>query len=311
MTRQVAIGYVIATVGLVLALADGLLAPVSAFWSAHSMLTNVVASGIFTIVTVTVIEGWLRNQERHRRAAEAEQERRRLRIVRSVAYNAVARGPIAQRRIMWFLLHGGELRPVPEFRVSDGYAAELRAILARLDLPETSEHDVMDHVADRPCSTARFDVLALDRHWRSLVHDVLLDVVHSFRVLVARWSPLLLTTEEGRHTLTDLAAQVEELSAVFVTLGGRRPVSGSAAGRLDAHRDLWRRAFANAVAMEEKLIDLGGERHTDGRRFTTPGRALLPPTDLARITGRDAQEAPLLTWRLYDGRDSSPSLAVP
>jgi hypothetical protein len=37
-----------------------------------------------------------------------------------------------QRRIMWFLVHGGELRFVPEFRISDDHMHELHRILARL-----------------------------------------------------------------------------------------------------------------------------------------------------------------------------------
>lgn len=285
-----AVAAVVLVVGV--ALTDWLLTPVSAFWSEHSMLTNLFASGVFAVVTVTVIDRWLQNQEQRQRDARQREEQQRLTVVRSVAYNAVARGPIAQRRIMWFLVHGGELRFVPEFRISEEYVHELRLILARLDLPETSEHDVMNHVASRPCSSARFAALAQDRHWRQLVHEVLLDVVHGFRVLVARWSALLLATEESRRALRDLAAQVEELSLVFVALDGRAPASGYVADRLDRHRDLWRRAFANAVALEEKLIDLGGERRTDGRRFTTPGRALLSSADLEQLQTRDGLETP-------------------
>ena len=161
-------------------------------------------------------------------------------------------------------------------------------------------------MTDRPCSAARFDVLAQDCHWRRLVHEVLLDVVHAFRALVARWSALLLATEESRRALTDLAAQVEEFSDVFVAIDGRKS-SEYVAERLDEHRDLWRRAFANAVAMEEKLIDLGGERRTTGGRFTTPGRHLLPAADLARIEARDTEPTPS-TWRLYDpGNAASPA----
>jgi hypothetical protein len=95
----------------------------------------------------------------------------------------------------------------------------------------------MDDVTDRPCSAAQFDVLAQDRHWRRLVHEVLLDVVHAFRALVARWSALL-AIEESRRALTDLAAHVEEFSDVFVAIDGRRSASECVAERLDEHRDL-------------------------------------------------------------------------
>jgi hypothetical protein len=285
---------------LVVLLTDWLSTTVSGFWSSHAMLTNLVSSGVFAFLTVAVIDWWLKKQQERQSEQRQHEERRRLMIVRSVAYNAVARGPIAQRRIMWFLVCGGELRFVPEFRLADHHLQELGEILTRLDLPETSEHIVMDGRADRPGMSARFALLAQDQQWRTLVHDVLLDVVHQFRVLVARWSALLLATDESCQALKDLAAQAEELSAVFVASDGRRPASDYIGERLEKYRELWNRAFANAVAMEETFIDLGGERRTgDDPRFTTPGRRLLPPADLAALEARDGLPMPS-TWRLYE-----------
>src|SRR4051794_31218172 len=174
------------------------------------MLTNLVSSAAFAVLTVTVIESWLRRQEARHTAAAQRAEQQRLTVVRSAAYNAVARGPIAQRRIMWFLVYGGELQRVPEFEIPEPHAARLRAILARLGLVETSEHDVMHGGVPRPSRADRFPRLAQDEQWRWLVHDVLLDAVHAFRALVARWSSLLLTTEESLGALRDLAGQAEQ-----------------------------------------------------------------------------------------------------
>ena len=179
------------------ALTDWPLTTLSGFWSDHAMLTNLVSSAVFAGFTITVIERWLRRQEERQDESRRRSEQQRLTVVRSAAYNAVARGPIAQRRIMWFLLHGGEFRRVPEFDIVAGHDRELRATLARLDLVETSEHDVMDGMVARPALAPRLAVLAADEPWRRLVHDVLLDVVHHFRVLIARWSALLLTTDES------------------------------------------------------------------------------------------------------------------
>jgi hypothetical protein len=202
------------------AISDWPLSTLSAFWSGHAMLTNLVSSAVFAGFTIAVIERWLRQQEQRHSDAGRRAEQQRLTVVRSAAYNAVARGPIAQRRIMWFLVHGGDLRRVPEFEISTEHVRELRAVLARLGLAETSERDVMSHAVPRPGLTRRLAILSADEPWRHLVHDVLLDVVHNFRSLIARWSALLLTTDESLQALKDLAEQAEELSQLFVEFDG-------------------------------------------------------------------------------------------
>ncbi|MGH3777029.1 MAG: hypothetical protein ACRDRR_15090 [Pseudonocardiaceae bacterium] len=280
------------------AVTDWPLGSLSTFWSEHAMLTNLVSSAVFAVITVTIIEWWLRSQEERHNDARRREEERRLTIVRLVAYNAVARAPIAQRRIMWFLVHGGELRPVPEFEISGQHVRELRATLARLGLSETSEHRVMLHGEERPSLSGRFRALAQDEQWRRLVHVVLLDVVHSFRLLVARWSALLLTTQESARALKDLAAQAEELSRVFVEFDAGKPASNYVGDELRKRQLLWSRAFANSVALEEALIDKGGERATVGERFRTPGRNLLLLADRRKLEGRDGEVPPSL--RLHD-----------
>jgi len=124
----------------------------------------------------------------------------------------------------------------------------------------------MRQVVPRPDLMPRLALLAADEQWRRLVHDVLLDVVHNFRVPIARWSTLLLTTEESLRALKNLAEQAEELSLLFVEYDGGRSTSSFVDGGGQEWLLLWRRAFANAVALEEAFIVKCGERklRTDG-----------------------------------------------
>jgi hypothetical protein len=284
---KLALAIAVLSVGAVVAVAlsDWPLTTLSGFWSDHAMLTNLVSSAVFAGFTITVIERWLHRQEQRQEVSRRHAEQRRLTVVRSAAYNAIARGPIAQRRIMWFLVHGGEFRRVPEFALSTEHMREMRAILARLDLAETSEHDVMEGAVARPDLLQRLAVLAVDERWRRLVHEVLLDVVHHFRTLIARWSALLLTTEESLRALKDLAEQAEELSMLFVEFGGRHPTSALVGEQLQQRLLLWSRAFVNAVSLEEALIDKGGERSSLAGPFVTPGRNLLGPEDRTELDG--------------------------
>ena len=155
----------------------------------------------------------------------------------------------------------------------------------------------------RPGLTHRLAMLSADEPWRRLVHDVLLDVVHSFRSLIARWSALLLTTDESLQALKDLAEQAEELSQLFVEFDGALPPSGDVADEVEERQVLWRRAFANSVSLEEALIDKGGERRIVGSPFRTPGRHLLAPDDRAELERRDTE--PQLSLRVYGHRVSA------
>jgi hypothetical protein len=284
---RVLIGSLSVAAVVALALSDGPPASLSGFWSQHAMLTNLVSSAAFAVLTVTVIEAWVHHRQQ-----------RRLTVVRSAAYNAVARAPFAQTQIMWFLVHGGELRRVPEFEISESHARQLRASLTRLGLAQTSERDVESGAMPLPEFADRFSRLAQDEQWRRVAHDVLRDALHAFRVLVARWSSLLLSTEESLKALRDLAGQAEELSRLFVEFDPLRLVSDYQEDALRHRQRLWTRAFANAVALEEALADKGGERGTHLGHFHTPGRRLLPADDLAALKERDLAMA-TSSLRLY------------
>ena len=64
------------------------------------MLTNLVSSAAFAVLTVRLIEAWLDRQEERRKTEVRRAEQERLTVVRSAAYNAVARAPFAQSQIM-------------------------------------------------------------------------------------------------------------------------------------------------------------------------------------------------------------------
>lgn len=64
------------------AVTDWPLGSLSTFWSGHAMLTNLVSSAVFAVITVTIIERWLRSQEERQNAVRRREEERRLTIVR-------------------------------------------------------------------------------------------------------------------------------------------------------------------------------------------------------------------------------------
>jgi hypothetical protein len=84
---------------------------------------------------------------------------------------------------------------------------------------------------------------------------------------------------------------------LVVEFDGHLPTSGFVGDQLQERLLLWSRAFANAVSLEEALIDKGGERKSPAGPFVTPGRNLLAPEDRAELE-RFAAE-PRLSMRVY------------
>jgi hypothetical protein len=271
---------------------------VSDFWASHPMFTNLAASAVFAFVTAAVVTGLI---SRQRRSVQEQ----RLHIVRAVAYNAVARAPIAQRRIMWFLVYGGDFEPLPEFQLRVDTMQRAARIFIALRLEQTTEEAVMQGRTGRPADGDRFAQLLDDERWRALAFDVLREAVHVCRLLVARWSALLLSTPESTRALRSLAAQAEELCRIFVEVDPHRPASARGEHWTQDVTELWYREFANAVALEEALIDRGRERaglYDGDRRFIAPGRHLLRRTD-QEIIRRDADRDPFrerTEVRLYE-----------
>jgi len=271
---------------IVVALSDVLLGDVSAFWSRHNMLTNLISSLAFALLTITVIDYLL---ERGRAA--------RRQVVTLVAYNAIARAPIGQRRVMWQLVCGGEYVITDvDFPLSDQTRERLGRLLRQAGLDPVDEDAVINDESPTPDQTARISVLADNREWLALAYTVLSGCLHTVRLVIARWSPLLIASDESVSLLAELGRQAEELSNLYVQL------LPFVRGRKNAFTDeektsfvrRWTRAFANAIALDEALIRRGGER---GPGWINPARHLLPAIDVADLDRRDqTRDGPLRVY---------------
>ena len=172
--------------------------------------------------------------------------------------------------------------------------------MTRLDLPEVSEQKVRNQELTPPSLVPRLTVLCGDKEWVELAYDSLRDTVQTFRVVIARWSGLLVVTEQTLLTLRELAAQAEELSNLLVRLlpTVRLNKIGFTDHEIIDFELYWRKAFSNAVSLDEKLFRIGGER---GANWSTDGRNLLQPPDLVALKAADISRSS--NMRLYPERD--------
>ncbi|WP_345601358.1 hypothetical protein, partial [Streptomyces coacervatus] len=90
------------------------------FWNQHAFLAGSLSSVLFLALGATLVEEWI-----------ARRDEARLRLVILVACGALARAPLAQRRVMWFALNGGHFLEDADFRLDRESADRIRAILTR------------------------------------------------------------------------------------------------------------------------------------------------------------------------------------
>ncbi|GAA3836024.1 hypothetical protein GCM10022403_080840 [Streptomyces coacervatus] len=104
---------------------------------------------------------------------------------------------------------------------------------------------------------------------------------------MARWAALLTGTDKSAAILEDIALQSEQLTQVQVRLlpVARGRVREFQPGEIDELGELWRRAFANSIALDEALTQLSGKRGPD---WITDGRNLLEAMDLEALRTRDS-----------------------
>jgi len=265
-----------------LALSDIVLPAAAAFWSEHAMFTNLVSSVAFVLLTVTFVDLLLERGRSARREA-----------VTSVAYNAIARAPMGQRRIMWHLVHGGEFVASPDFSVPSDTTERLRAERRAANLDEADETTVMVDATAAPDMAAATAALAARREWVLLAYGVLRDASYGFRLVIARWSALMIAGDDSVRVLSELGRQAEEFADLVVAL--LPVVREQRAALTDEERaafvSRWNCAFANAIALDEALIRLGGER---GPGWTSAARRLLSATDHAAL-----ERSPRSSLRLY------------
>jgi hypothetical protein len=127
--------------------------------------------------------------------------------------------------------------------------------------------------------------LLADDEWLELCYNILRGALQSCRIVIARWMPLLASTEQSSYLLAELAAQADELGRL-VNLLVRTVRYGD---DLDEDRKrrfqtAWRLSFSNAVVMTEGLSALRG--HGKGRTWTpSPYRNLLTDEDRRYVSG--------------------------
>ncbi|GAA2613438.1 hypothetical protein GCM10010304_77620 [Streptomyces roseoviolaceus] len=277
-------GLVAVIVGLTVT--DWPLGGLRSFWNQHSFLAGALSSVLFLALGATLVEEWI-----------ARRDEARLRLVKLVACAALARAPLAQRRAMWFALHGGHFIEDADFRLKRETLDRTRAILARQNLAEVKENDVLNEVVEPPDAASRISILASDPEWAQTAYDLLRDCSHGFRVITARWAPLLAGTDASAAILEEIALQPEQLTQVQVKLlpVARGRVSSFHPDEVEELSELWRRKFANSIALDEGLTQLSGKR---GPSWVTDGRRLLEPADLEVLRAREAMRD-TRSMRLY------------
>jgi hypothetical protein len=276
---------------LISAASDWPLGVLKNFWSSHSLLTNLYSEALFVVIGISVIEHYL-----HRR------NDRRLALVAAVASDAAGRGPLSQWRTMWFLVNGGEYISDLDFPISSARIKGIRNALQRNGFPEVKESEVRAASAPLPDLTERLTLLTTDRQWVSLAYSILREFTFRFRILIARWSPLLASTTESGDVLLDLAAQAQELTDLFIRL---RPIAMEGRSSLTPDEfvqliEHWRMALCNAIAMDHALAHFSGQPSFP---WSTGSRLLLAEADRQLATNTLYKRTG--TMRIYsrvDGR---------
>ncbi|MFD3620653.1 hypothetical protein ACFWWT_36565 [Streptomyces sp. NPDC058676] len=266
-------GLVVVIVGLTVT--DWPQGSLRSFWNQHAFLAGSLSSVLFLALGATLVEEWI-----------ARRDEARLRLVILVACGALARAPLAQRRVMWFALNGGHFIEDADFRFDGESADRIRAILARHDLAEVTENDAINEVVVPP-TASRISVLAADPEWAGAAYELLRGCSHGFRAITARWAPLLTGTDTSAAILEEIALQSEQLTQIQVRLlpVARGRVREFQPGEIDELGEVWRREFANSIALDEALTQLSGKR---GPGWVTDGRKLLEATDLEALRVRES-----------------------
>lgn len=245
------------------------------FWNQHAFLAGSLSSALFLVLGATLVKEWM-----------ARRDEARLRLVILVACGALARAPLAQRRAMWFALNGGHFIEDADFRLAPEAADQIRTILARHDLAEVKENDAINELVVPPGVASRISVLAADPKWAQTAYDLLRECSHGCRVIMARWAPLLTGTDKSAAILEEIALQSDQLTQVQVMLlrVARGRVREFQPGDIDELGELWRKEFANSIALEAALTQLSGKRGPD---WAPDGWNLLEATDLEALRARE------------------------
>ena len=102
-----------------------------------------------------------------------------------------------------------------DFPLSDQTRERLGQLLRQAGLDPVDEDAVINDESPTPDQTVRISVLADNREWLALAYTVLSGCLHTVRLVIARWSPLLNASDESVSLLAELGRQAEELSNLY------------------------------------------------------------------------------------------------
>ena len=228
-------------------LTDLFVPDVSDFWSAHAMLTNVVSSLVLVLVGATILDQWLKREDT-----------RKLRVIESAAYDAVARPLIAQWRILWLLINGDRQLGEADFEIPESDRDEIRRLHSKYGIGEVHHSEVSRGRAANPPDLDRICLLAVDEEWRVLTYRTVRRVVHGSRQVIARWAQLFVTSRRSSEVLEELVGCVSDLQALRTYM---LPwlYEGRAVDVENVRRfvELWRKAYANWVVVGTQLESRG------------------------------------------------------
>lgn len=234
----------------------------------HPLMTGVLGSLIPIAIGATLVKAYIDHRENAR-----------WRVASRVAYNSLLRAPLAQRRMMWFLLCGGRIIEDRDFGLDAKHASKVRRLLRRHHFKQLSE--ASSFTEGRPNLEARLARLITDIDWQIVSYEVLRSTSHGFRAVIARWAPLLSSSPDGQRVLVELAQQEKELTGLYIRLvpASRLNEPLSSAAR-SCFASAWRVAFSNSVVLCEYLARRG-EEYPEGERRVD--RYLLNAEQMQRL----------------------------
>ena len=189
---------------LVLLLSDWPFGWLQKFWVSHAMLTGIVYTVLFVWLGFSAVNWWAE----HRRAKQ-------VKSVIATAYRACARIPLEQRRALWLIACGGKFVSDSDFRLPTQAVARIPRVLRRACQPAIDEVDVLARRTGAPDLVARLEVLYGRPEWHAACYETIRSVVHSSRVVLARWAPVMLSTPESTATHLKLVGSLQQLSNLY------------------------------------------------------------------------------------------------
>ncbi|WP_433032453.1 hypothetical protein [Actinomycetospora sp. CA-053990] len=245
------------------------------------MVTNIASSAIFVLLGATILDQWLKREDL-----------RRLRVIESTAYDAVARPLLAHWRALWMLMNGGRQLGEYDFEWPESEIRDVQRILSKFQLSEVHHSAVVRGFVENPDDVDRLCVLVTDEEWRALVYKVVRRTVHGSRRVTARWAQLFVTSRQSSEVLQELTACLNDLQELRIYML-RWVYDGETVDPVGVERfiELWRKAYVNSIVTSTQLESRGGTPEManwqmSGRLLQDDDRRLLSSVAVRRVLGR-------------------------